>query len=525
MAKKLEKKLLSSAMAVALAAGIGFSGSASAIHLAEDGIGQVLLAPYYTTQGGYKTKFAVVNTRTDVAVKAKVVLRSKAHSTEVLDFICYLSPGDVCRFEVRADANGQAELFSDDDSIRSKFSPVTFASQEAGDLPVRLFDQRMLAIDPNDINEVGHVEIIGAYAAMGNVWVEDSNNNGIPDAGEVVNVRIGMPKHELARIFDKPRAQLNNLNGTEVVADGRVYNNGCVAYNANSAQEAGAPCSTTGAPVNVANIRSTDPNVVRLTGTVEIVKNDNSDRYGYQIPALAGELWDNVHSGVIDPRTLSMFDGRVITNPFFDVTVAQETSIGVGFPAFGDNIYEIEYALATSNIMSTYEDDGASGTGLNQTDVLVTFPTKYRHRINHVCTAQAPSLDELRYAWYTPPFETNGSIQYSLMPYNNQEGFPSAPISGDIFSGAAPTEIARNFLFAEVNYMTPNWPYNSGWFNMTLIPRVGCAYSGVPSLAMTYKWMNVNGNVMNSMATPAAHIPEYSNIRFDPVPAGNDMGL
>jgi hypothetical protein len=87
MAKTFEKKLLSSAMAVALASGLGFSGSASAIHLAEDGVGQVLLAPYYTVLNGYSTEVTIVNTRTDVAVKAKVVLRSRAQSTEVLDFI------------------------------------------------------------------------------------------------------------------------------------------------------------------------------------------------------------------------------------------------------------------------------------------------------------------------------------------------------------------------------------------------------------------------------------------------------
>lgn len=524
MAKKLEKKLLSSAMAVALAAGVGFSGSASAVHVAEDGIGQVLLAPYYTTQGGYTTKYAIVNTRTDVAVKAKVVFRSKAQSTEVLDFICYLTPGDVCRFEVRQNANGQAEMFSDDDSVRSKFNPVTFASQEAGDLPVQLFDARMLQIDPNDINEVGHVEVIGAYGVMaGPVWVSDDDQDNIMDAGEVVTVKIGMSKHELARIFDKSRVQLNTLNGTEVVADGRIYSNGCVAYNAASAQEAGAHCSTTGAAVNIEEIRSTDPNVVRLTGNVEVVKNGNGDRYGYRIPALAGDVWDNVHSTVIDPGTLAMFDGRLITNPFYDVTVAQESSLGVGFPAFGDNIYEIEYALATSNVMGTYEDDGANGTGTNQSDLLVTFPTKYRHRINHVCDGSAPSLDELKYAWYTPPFQPSGLVEFSLMNYDNQEHFPNAPI-GDIFSGAT-VEILRNYLPAEVNYVTPDWTYASGWFNMTLIPRLGCAYSGVPTLAMTYKWMNVNGNVMNSMTTPAAHVPEYTDIRFDAIPVGNDMGL
>ena len=114
MKMSLKKKLMPSLMAAALASGVAFSGSAQAVHLAEDGIGQVLMGPIYLAlDGGYTTKVAIVNTRNDAAVKAKVVLRSQVTSVEVLDFICYLTPADVCRFEIR-NVNGQATFYSDD---------------------------------------------------------------------------------------------------------------------------------------------------------------------------------------------------------------------------------------------------------------------------------------------------------------------------------------------------------------------------------------------------------------------------
>jgi len=494
-----KKKMLSTAVAAAMLSGMVVSNNASAIHLAEDGIGQVLLAPYYTVESGYRTKFAIVNTRDDVAVKAKIVIRSKAQTTEVLDFICYLSPADVCRFEI-INKNGQAYLYSDDDSVKSSGNPLQFASQK----PVEqmLFDDTMKLIDSADINEVGHVEIIGAYAATGAV---------ITPSGPVV-IKRTMTKFDLVKVFDTPRDVLNSLNGPEVRASGRLVNNVCTSLDsAPTDYDAGAPCP---APAGV--IRSADPNVVRLSGSVEVVKEDNSDRMGYNIPALAGELWDNAPDGVRDPgQANDFFDGRVIHNPRFDVTVAQYTAIGDGFPIVGSNIVEIEHALATTNVAGTYENKDPDRTSL-----IVTFPTRYQHRGYYTCTATAPSaVDPVRIgALYTAPFRTNGTVKYSLTAYDNQE---NKEVSEDIFSGG---QVTPNFLYAEVNYIIPNWPYSSGWYDLAFVETVpGCSYSGVPALSMKHKWMT--GTHTNSALTPAAHWPELTNRQFDDVPVWNDMGL
>lgn len=490
-----KKKLLSSAMAVAMVSGVAVSNNARAIHVAEDGIGQVLLAPYYTVENGYRTKFAVVNTRTDVAVKAKVVVRSKAHSTEVLDFICYLTPGDVCRFDI-INKNGQAYLYSDDDSIKSSGNPVQFGSQKA--VEQMLFDDTMKLIDGLDINEVGHVEIIGAYAAMGVVQTP---------AGPV-QIRQTMSKFDLMKVFDTPRAVLDALNGAEVRASGRLVGGVCTPLSAAPTDyDAGAPCP---APAGV--IRSTDPNMVRLTGSAEIVKEDNSNRMGYKIPTLAGELWDNAPDAVTDPGTLDLFDGRVIHNPAFDATVATATAIGAGFPILGDNIFEIEHALATSNLANTYEHNDT-----NKTDLVVTFPTRYRHRAAHVCTGAPATAAEITRALYTEPFRQDGLVQYALTSFDNSE---NTIVTQDIFSGGT---VTQSFLYSEVNYVIPAWPYNSGWYDMRLVPVPGCNYSGVPALSMTHKWMS--GNYMNSMLLPSSVMPELTNRQFDDLPVGNDMGL
>jgi hypothetical protein len=503
-----KKKVLSSIMAVALASGLGMSQTASAVHVAEDGIGQVLLAPYYNVLNGWRTKVAIVNTRNDVAVKAKIVLRSRAHSTEVLDFICYLTPADVCRFDI-VNVNGQAYMQSNDDSIRATFSPATFASQTA--VSQMLFDDRMLSVDRGDINEEGHIEVIGVYGVpVGNVATPSG----------VVNVKQGMSKVDLVKIFDEARGTVEGMNvvagtdrGIEAASMGRMVGGTCQT-NVNLIDLTvanGAPCPT---PAGV--IRSADPNIVRLTGSVELVKEDSSDRMGYRIPALAGEIWDN-ESHITDPRSLETFDGRVIASNRFDVNLAVETSIGRGFGWLGaDNIFELEHALATTNLMGTYESPKA---GPNKTNLQITFPTKYRHRINHVCVNQAPTAAELAGALYTPPFRTNGTVEYQLTSYDNQE---NSLVTGTIFSGGT---VETKLLYAEVNYLIPDWAYESGWYNVALNAVPGCNYAGLPTLGMAHKYFTTATGTGNSMLVESAHAPELTNRQWDATPVGNDMGL
>ena len=522
MSCTLKKKLLPSVMAVALASGIGFAGSANAIHLAEDGIGQVLMGPMYLATGGYRTKVALVNTRNDVAVKAKVVLRSSLTSAEVLDFICYLTPGDVCRFEI-VNVNGQAYLQSDDDSVKSTAN--TFASQTPLANPGQLLYDHNLGA--GDLNEMGHIEILGAYAVQGDIRV---------NINRVVQVFQGMAKNDLAAIFDVARGSLENLNALakETPTTGRMVNGACSAIPTHGA---GLPCNAAGtAPSGL--IRSTDPSWVRLTAEVQIVKDDNSDRLGYRMPALVGEIWDNVPDaanfaagGALAAGSAAGFDGRVISSPVFDVQGgdgAAETAVGFGFGGIlggfvvgeYDNITEIEHALAVENLKGLYEDDAntTGAPGINRTQLVVTFPTKYRHTVD-VCGSGVNGVGVV----YFPPFQPSGILPYSLNAYDNQEN--TLAISGGVFSGGPVA--AGDSLPAEVNYFFPAWPatsagsnnFESGWFDMTLQARAGCSYNGAPVLALSHKYQIGGTGLANSLMTAIPHTPELSNRDYAPIPA------
>ena len=98
----MNRKNLTAAVLAGLAGAAGLAGTAQAVNLNPDGLGQVLIYPYYTANDGNQTILSVVNT-TDKAKAVKVRFLEGFNSREVLDFNLYLSHHDVW---VAAIANG-----------------------------------------------------------------------------------------------------------------------------------------------------------------------------------------------------------------------------------------------------------------------------------------------------------------------------------------------------------------------------------------------------------------------------------
>ena len=78
-------------------------------------IGDMLLAPYYTTESGNETYLNVVNT-TDRFKALKVRFREARASEDSLDFHVYMSPKDMWTATLTQDANGDPVLVTGDES-------------------------------------------------------------------------------------------------------------------------------------------------------------------------------------------------------------------------------------------------------------------------------------------------------------------------------------------------------------------------------------------------------------------------
>lgn len=90
----MNRNSLTTAVVAGIAGVAGFAGLANAVDLNPDGLGQVLLYPYFTVNKSADTQFSVVNT-SNVGKAVKVRFLEGYNSREVLDFNLYLSAHDV----------------------------------------------------------------------------------------------------------------------------------------------------------------------------------------------------------------------------------------------------------------------------------------------------------------------------------------------------------------------------------------------------------------------------------------------
>lgn len=108
----MKRKTLTTAVLAGLTGIAGMASVASAVNVNPDGLGQVLLFPYYSARGGNDTLISIINT-TDRAKAVKVRFIEALNSREVLDFNLYMSPYDMWTAAVTADGDGAKMVTSD----------------------------------------------------------------------------------------------------------------------------------------------------------------------------------------------------------------------------------------------------------------------------------------------------------------------------------------------------------------------------------------------------------------------------
>ena len=163
----MKKKVI----AAAVAATLGHT-AANAVSVNPNGLGEVLLFPYYTVQGSaagnFDTLITLVNT-TDYVKAVKIRFREAKASHEVLDFNIYMSPKDVWVAVVSPEGEG-AKIATPDSTCTVPAIPV-------GGQPFRNseYDPTQGGVDDGagtglDRTKEGYFEVI----EMGNVFDTDT---------------------------------------------------------------------------------------------------------------------------------------------------------------------------------------------------------------------------------------------------------------------------------------------------------------------------------------------------------------
>ncbi len=202
--KSFTQKAIYSALAgssLMLAAGAG------AVNVNNDGMGEVLLYPYYTVRNGATTLMTVVNTTT-TAKAVKVRINEGKNSAEVLDFNLWLSAKDVWTAAIVATADGAGITTTDKSCTNPKvtgtvgFRNIAYATDNA-------------ALRTLDRTREGYIEIIemATVVPLSKTDLDVTHEAGVPDCTLVSNSAV------LSRLadYDDPTGGLFG-SGTLVTA-------------------------------------------------------------------------------------------------------------------------------------------------------------------------------------------------------------------------------------------------------------------------------------------------------------------
>jgi len=191
----MKRTSLTTAVIAGIAGVAGISNMASAVYLNNDGLGQVLIYPYYTVNAGNSTAITVVNT-TGTAKAVKVRFLEAYDSREVLDFNLYLSKFDYWNAQVVGVGSG-AGVFSNDNSCTVPALPKT--SGTAYPFSTAAFDGGVTANDggPKTASRTleGYVELIEMGTLLNTTQssaAAATHSGGVPaNCGQLVKAWAG----------------------------------------------------------------------------------------------------------------------------------------------------------------------------------------------------------------------------------------------------------------------------------------------------------------------------------------------
>ncbi|MBN2895264.1 MAG: hypothetical protein JXK05_05160 [Campylobacterales bacterium] len=209
------KKAIVSSVAAAALATSAFAGT-GAIQVAADKTGDYLLFPaYYANSAGWKTDLRVVNTNTTASVVAKVVIRDARQSEEKVDFVIYLTPGDVWSGLIYESA-GTIHVSSSDDSL-------VIGGVPANESPVDLV---FPAASNGQVITSGYVEVFGLVQTddASVAYTKKDGTSGTEDLGDAPVDKRALYQWFTTSLYDssvavteKREVSNNDLTGQAVV--------------------------------------------------------------------------------------------------------------------------------------------------------------------------------------------------------------------------------------------------------------------------------------------------------------------
>jgi hypothetical protein len=317
-----KKKSLYAALAGVSA--LGVTGAAQAVNVNPDGLGQVLIYPYYTTRAdsagsAYATLLSVVNS-TASAKAVKVRFLEGKNSREVLDFNLFLSPFDVWTAAILPDtATGGARVGTVD---RSCTLPAFSDSSTA---PFISFVNYAYTGSNNDggggsldRSKEGYFEIIemATYASSSITGKAITHVNGVPPCGaNLTDAQALADALPLGGGLFGSETLINVNSGTDYTADPTALDNFYQIGNVYNVAGSTLPDLTLTAPP-VSIVVAPNGNIYTSSWSQALCTNPNGQSYVCSADPVSAVLMHNtvLNEYVLDSGTKSQTDW-VVTMP------------------------------------------------------------------------------------------------------------------------------------------------------------------------------------------------------------------
>lgn len=352
----MNRKNLTAAVLAGLAGAAGIAGTAQAVNLNPDGLGQVLIYPYYTVNGGNTTLLSVVNT-SDYAKAVKVRFLESQNSKEVLDFNLYMSKYDVwtaaiidganvdldCNIDnnITSDQCGVPHLVIEDTTCTVPYLKAA-ANTAPGLQPFLTFALTDSGEENNgrDRTAEGHFEMIEMGTLTGDSAVAATHVDGVPPVSKYL---LPTTERVCGRLIDAWSIGDDNVEPS--IDDGYWINN--------QLEDIEAPSGG-------------------LFGGAAIVNPDRGTMYSYDARAINGFASDVAGpNGILHSEpgseSPSLNDGTEFTGYVFTDNGA------TAWASYEDSIDAVSYVFMHDTLMNEYV---TGGNAAGNSEWVVTFPTK-----------------------------------------------------------------------------------------------------------------------------------------------------
>lgn len=478
------------AVAVALAGALSLPHQAQAVNVSQNGLGEVLLFPYYTVRNDIDTNINITNTSENTVV-FKIRFRESHNSRDARDFNVVLSPFDVWNATVTLSPDGQAARIITGD-----------ASCTAGQLPIDLGNGRR-AIDFTNFDYIdgtnigpadggptgldrtqeGHIEVIQMASLP-------PTNPGSPSPQ--LSFPAGSIGHNAQHVSGLPRdcGAVRTALGTGNVGDtaGTMFEPINVLKGSFSFLKVTEGKGFSGTPTTLANFYNPEP-------TLSVDGTGSAGQNLLVAPESQRPSLDEAFPPVVD----------VIDN-----TAGVPVTDGFGRP-----VDAVSAAISRTAVANQYSVNPAN---LARTDWVVSFPTKYWYVDERQGVTGPDAL---------PPFDDSTTFQnlnddcapveVAFRFFDREEaeviaessvGFSPAPPGTAANTICHETQVItfnNSDLFGspnDANVNLANAGFNSGWMRLefpqagTLTGAGGTTFTGLPVIgfAATSLENGTNGN-------------------------------